>query len=144
MKKKSEIAGWARSLNIPQAVRDAIRGWPLVGFLLGERYLSAIEPPMKPEEGPAPRIRSMPLLWVAIDDAASRALVERNFDCAESAIEIAKPQTYLLSAGSAGALRARPCDSPGLEHTRDRRSLLSAISWSSSSARPAPPIISVG
>jgi hypothetical protein len=51
MKKKSEIAGWARCLNIPQAVRDAIRGWPLVGFLLGERYLSAIEPPMKPEEG---------------------------------------------------------------------------------------------
>lgn len=49
--KKSEIAGWARCLNIPQAVRDAIRGWPLVGFLLGERYLSAIEPPMKPEEG---------------------------------------------------------------------------------------------
>jgi hypothetical protein len=39
--KKSEIAGWARCLNIPQAVRDAIRGWPLVGFLLGERYLSA-------------------------------------------------------------------------------------------------------
>jgi hypothetical protein len=42
---------WARKLGIAERVRDAIRSFPLVVFLLGARYLEAIEPPVLPEPG---------------------------------------------------------------------------------------------
>jgi len=37
---------WGLRLGLPQAVRKAIRGYPLVVFLLGERYLRVIDPPI--------------------------------------------------------------------------------------------------
>ncbi len=41
----------ARELNIPSRIRAAIRGWPLVVFLLHLKQLRAIEPPLEPEAG---------------------------------------------------------------------------------------------
>jgi hypothetical protein len=37
---------WATCLHIADDVRETIRRWPLVIFLLGDKYLSAIEPPI--------------------------------------------------------------------------------------------------
>jgi hypothetical protein len=48
---RREQLAWARQLGIADAVRDAIRGWPLVFFLLGDAYLRAVEPPIKAEAG---------------------------------------------------------------------------------------------
>jgi len=41
----------ARKFDIPVRIRAAIRGWPLVIFLLHRRVLRAIEPPLEPEAG---------------------------------------------------------------------------------------------
>jgi hypothetical protein len=48
---RSEQLAWSQHLGIARAVREAIRGWPLVFFLLGDAYLRAIEPPIKAEAG---------------------------------------------------------------------------------------------
>jgi hypothetical protein len=42
---------WADTLRIPEAVRAAIRPYPLVIFLLGQKYLSAARPPIPAAEG---------------------------------------------------------------------------------------------
>jgi hypothetical protein len=44
-----QARAWARKLGVAERVRDAIRGFPLVVFLLGARYQEAIEPPVLPE-----------------------------------------------------------------------------------------------
>ncbi len=41
----------ARKLDIPARIRAAIRGWPLVIFLLHHRVLRAIDSPLEPETG---------------------------------------------------------------------------------------------
>jgi len=46
---KSRIRAHAGRLHIPEAVREAIKGWPLVIFLLGEKYLESIAPPLPAE-----------------------------------------------------------------------------------------------
>ncbi len=48
---RKEARAWARRLGIPAAVRAAIRPYPLVIFLLGDKYLSAIEPPLRAGRG---------------------------------------------------------------------------------------------
>lgn len=48
---RREAREWAQQLDIPNAVRKAIQGHPLVIFLLGAEYLEAIEPPVHPEPG---------------------------------------------------------------------------------------------
>jgi len=42
---------WSRRLGIAQALRDVIVGVPLAVFLLGSRYLDAIEPPVLTQRG---------------------------------------------------------------------------------------------
>jgi hypothetical protein len=92
--KKSEIAGWARYLGIPQAVRDAIRGWPLVVFLLGEKYLVAIDPPVKREEG-------QHLIFLA-----KPALVDSLSRCGAVAVELSTREATLFGAAQI-ALKGR-------------------------------------
>jgi hypothetical protein len=48
---KSRIRARAGRLHIPEAVREAIKDWPLVIFLLGEKYLESIVPPLPTEAG---------------------------------------------------------------------------------------------
>jgi hypothetical protein len=48
---RSEARAWARQLQVPEMTRGAMHGFPLVVFLLGSRYLDAIEPPIPPEAG---------------------------------------------------------------------------------------------
>jgi len=45
---KREALAWARQLGLAYGVREAIRDFPLVIFLLGSDYLQAIEPPVLP------------------------------------------------------------------------------------------------
>lgn len=42
---------WARRLRVAGAVREAVRGKDLVIFLLGSRYLDALEPPIAADTG---------------------------------------------------------------------------------------------
>lgn len=51
---KRELRAWAGYLGIGRDVRAAAKGFPLVFFLLGSRYLEAIEPPILP--GPGQRL----------------------------------------------------------------------------------------
>lgn len=44
----SAVVPWARFLGTPGAVRDVVKPYPLAFFLLGDRYLTAIEPPLYP------------------------------------------------------------------------------------------------
>jgi hypothetical protein len=46
-----QIGAWARFLDIPAALRRAVAPYPRVVFLLGERYLSAVEPPINARTG---------------------------------------------------------------------------------------------
>ncbi|MGE5551822.1 MAG: DUF6884 domain-containing protein [Bacteroidota bacterium] len=46
-----EAAAWAGFLNVAAETRAALRGFPLAVFLLGDKYLRAIEPPLEPEPG---------------------------------------------------------------------------------------------
>lgn len=48
---KDAIGRLADSLEIPAAVRQAIREYPLVIFLLGAKYLTAIRPPLSTHSG---------------------------------------------------------------------------------------------
>jgi len=41
-----DARAWARHLGVAAAVREACAGYPLVVFLLGSRYLDAVEPPL--------------------------------------------------------------------------------------------------
>ncbi|MBI2939094.1 MAG: hypothetical protein HYY04_01545 [Chloroflexi bacterium] len=43
-----EATQWAAFLRIPADIRDRIAPYPLVLFLLGEKYLTAIGPPLRP------------------------------------------------------------------------------------------------
>jgi uncharacterized protein DUF6884 len=43
---RGEARAWAQQLGVPQEVREAIRDADLAIFLLGSRYLDAIEPPI--------------------------------------------------------------------------------------------------
>ena len=49
--RSSQACDWARELHIPGDIRAAVRRFPLVIFLLGDRYLRAIEPPLIPASG---------------------------------------------------------------------------------------------
>ncbi len=46
-----EMRDWAKTLGIAAAVRTAAAESPLVIFLLGSRYLEAVEPPVVPDRG---------------------------------------------------------------------------------------------
>jgi hypothetical protein len=48
---RREQLAWARQLGIAHTLRNVIRGWPLVFFLLGDVYLRAVEPPIKAQAG---------------------------------------------------------------------------------------------
>jgi len=48
---RPEARAWARHLGVPRGVRDAIAGFKLVFFLLGDRYLDVIDPPPMPVTG---------------------------------------------------------------------------------------------
>ena len=48
---RREARAWARQLGIARDVRDAAVGFRLAIFLLGDRYLDAIEPPPSPAAG---------------------------------------------------------------------------------------------
>lgn len=48
---RREAREWGRHLRIPQELRRAAEGQPLVVFLLGARYLDAVEPPVLPAAG---------------------------------------------------------------------------------------------
>lgn len=48
---RHEVLAWSRNLGIARDVRTAAKGFPLVVFLLGSRYLDAIEPPVIPQAG---------------------------------------------------------------------------------------------
>ncbi len=48
---RTEARRWAAFLGIPAAVRAAIRPYPLVIFLLGDKYLAAIDPPIHAAPG---------------------------------------------------------------------------------------------
>lgn len=48
---RREARAWAAYLGIPAAVRAAAATYPLVTFLLGDRYLSAVEPPVPAQPG---------------------------------------------------------------------------------------------
>lgn len=52
--RRREAAAWAEKLSAGRDVRAAIVGVPLVLFLLGERYLAATRPPIRP--GPSQRL----------------------------------------------------------------------------------------
>jgi hypothetical protein len=43
-----QAKAWGLQLGLPHAVRKAIRGYPLVVFLLGERYVRVVDPPIEP------------------------------------------------------------------------------------------------
>lgn len=45
---RADIVSWAQRQRIPEAVRDRARSYPLVLFLLGDKYLQAINPPLTP------------------------------------------------------------------------------------------------
>lgn len=49
--RRREATAWAQHLNVASDVRQAIRGFPLVFFLLGAHYLKAVKPPIIPEPG---------------------------------------------------------------------------------------------
>lgn len=48
---RPQARAWARRLSVPQSVRDALRDADLAVFLLGSRYLDAIEPPITAAPG---------------------------------------------------------------------------------------------
>jgi hypothetical protein len=48
---RSAAVRWARGRGIPDALREAIRGYELVFVLLGSRYLDAIAPPVAATAG---------------------------------------------------------------------------------------------
>ena len=48
---RREALAWSRHLGIARDVRAAAKGFPLVVFLLGARYLDALEPPVIPQAG---------------------------------------------------------------------------------------------
>lgn len=48
---RREAREWGRHLGIARDLRHAIEGQPLVVFLLGARYLDAVEPPVLPMPG---------------------------------------------------------------------------------------------
>ncbi len=48
---RREALAWSRHLGIACDVRAAAKGFPLVVFLLGARYLDALEPPVIPQAG---------------------------------------------------------------------------------------------
>lgn len=48
---RTQARAWARRLGVPQAVRAAARDSDLAVFLLGSRYLDAIEPPIETQYG---------------------------------------------------------------------------------------------
>jgi len=48
---RREAWEWGHHLRIPQELRRAVEGQPLVVFLLGARYLDAVEPPVLPAAG---------------------------------------------------------------------------------------------
>ncbi|HCW51134.1 MAG TPA: hypothetical protein DGR79_03570 [Clostridiales bacterium] len=48
---RSEARAWARHLRIPHDVRRACGGYDLVIFLLGSRYLDALDPPIATAPG---------------------------------------------------------------------------------------------
>ena len=48
---RREALAWSRHLGIARDVRGAAKDFPLVVFLLGARYLDAVEPPVIPRAG---------------------------------------------------------------------------------------------
>ncbi|MCR4402999.1 MAG: hypothetical protein NUW12_09525 [Firmicutes bacterium] len=48
---RREALAWSRHLGIARDVRAVAKGFPLVVFLLGARYLDALEPPVIPRSG---------------------------------------------------------------------------------------------
>lgn len=50
-KRRDWIGRRARQLGIPEAVREAVRGYECVMFLLGNQYLLSIHPPPHPSPG---------------------------------------------------------------------------------------------
>jgi len=50
---RREALAWSRHVGIARDVRAAATGFPLVEFLLGARYLDALEPPVIPLPGRA-------------------------------------------------------------------------------------------
>lgn len=80
---RSEARAWARHLGIARDVRQALPGFPLVIFLLGSIYLSAVEPPVTPVAGQR-------VLFLAKPDEADR---------------LARPGVTVVPAGKAEATR---------------------------------------
>lgn len=46
--KRTEIVSWARRQRIPEAIRQRVQSYRLAIFLLGDKYIKAIDPPLVP------------------------------------------------------------------------------------------------